>query len=247
MSIILIYPASAALIALALILAGTWIARRKGSRTAQQGLLSSARQAAQNNWGWILTSVIVVGVGILLWVTLPDYLKGSMFFWAIVLFVVATFIPKLTGAEWHSNAFRAVGALLLLVVIADSAVGDWFGRTYQTVARGLSDGNWSAPADHLPTYSGGTMYLDSGEQRTIMLAGRIRVPNPICNKINADPEVVMREDLSSKNIYLEPWPEMEQQRTTVTAIRSYDTHACRQYWNERSSSRSELRLVNRSF
>jgi len=109
-------------------------------------------------WGWIISTSS--NVSIVNWV---------------ILVMLLTMATSILSNPWKRYA-RAI-AIAALVIPPILWLSPFLNRAAETLDRGINHGDWSASADYIQTMGGGTLYLRSGESKTIILTGRIMVPN----------------------------------------------------------------------
>lgn len=189
---------------------------------------------AMQYWKILGTTIFGIVAGYFLWFHyLPGHLLSSSLFWTCAVILTMVLVARTGSKNWYVIPFVLFAVLLAVPLIVDSGIGKASARLYDNVVeRGIGNGDWSEPADHIPTIDGGVLRLKSGESQTVMISGKVRVPNLICHVINASPETEMSWDAGGKNIFLRPFGNLEQQITTITAIPSTESRACREYWRK---------------
>lgn len=149
-------------------------------------------------------------------------------FWLLLLLGLGVMALVLSG---RVRAVFGIAAILLFLTLIYIGIGDGLNSGLRYSMRCVN-AECSYDADDYPVYNGGVMRLKSGGRRTAWISGKVRVPNPICHDVNADPEVRMTWDAGAENVFIEPMLGLSEQLTTVTVQKSKDG-ACEWYWAER--------------
>ncbi len=135
-------------------------------------------QWAYDNRGWLLSVAITIVLGVFLWNYLPDYLRYSPLFWAVVILAGAYYTPAIFGATWNRNVFAAVAALVVFTAIAGSGIGKFTYRGYDNlVERGLGEGDWSPKLDDVRIVRDGTVVMKKGKVEEFFVVGSAKLIN----------------------------------------------------------------------
>lgn len=159
---------------------------------------------------------IVLGIGIL-----------------IAAVIIWSNIGDWFGAIGTPGTYEGLIALLLIGGIAvaalqNGAVGGAMIVAALTML--LWGGFFTDSSGTIKTYQEGSkLELSSGQAKTIILAGKVRVPIETCHRVNAKPTVQMEWNSAVTYVLLSPLDGLDEQETTVTMLKSKH-EACKNYW-----------------
>jgi len=95
---------------------------------------------------------------------------------ALVLFVVS-FVVTNAPQKWLPNALKGLAALVVIIALAFSGVGDWAARLVNQTEACLGNQDCGPRAGDYPIINGGTVNFARGETKTFYVEGTVALTN----------------------------------------------------------------------
>jgi len=124
-------------------------------------LRNGLRGSLTNNRGWLLSAAIILAVVTFIFMFVPGYIMVSPLFWALLFLLAGTYIPKVTGTEWHGGVAMALAGLIVLVLFMQTGTWSWIMSAFDTIDRSAQSSSLESDRD-ITVYSNFILHVPAG-------------------------------------------------------------------------------------
>lgn len=127
----------------------------------------------------------------------PEFSFATMLLLLLVCLVAASVLPQ--KFSWIG---LLLAGLLVVVILSDFSTG--MNSFWESLTRGINQGDWSEPSDYVPRVDGGTFHVPAGQNRTADISGRVKIPIPAHHCLDIKGDFIVSWDGDISNAFITP-------------------------------------------